>query len=49
MLNILKKITLIYYLIFPKIFGLGYNQFKYYLIKKYIQKEKKKKSQKLYG
>ena len=42
MLNLLKKITLIYYLISPKIFGFGYNQYKYYLIKKLINKKETK-------
>jgi|TARA_B100001540_G_scaffold299184_1_gene303402 SAM-dependent methyltransferase len=41
MINLIKKISLIYYLIFPNIFGLGYNQYKYYLIKKKIFSNKK--------
>ena len=38
----LKKISILYYLIFPKIFGIGYNQFKYHTLKKLIQNNKAK-------
>ena len=41
MLDLIKKSFLIYYWIFPKIFGLGYNQYKYYIIKKKISSNKK--------
>ena len=36
MIAILKKISLAYYILFPNIFGLGYNQYKYSIIKKII-------------
>ena len=36
MITILKKISLAYYILFPSIFGFGYNQYKYSIIKKII-------------
>ena len=36
MIAILKKILLPFYMLFPNIFGLGYNQYKYFIIKKII-------------
>ena len=36
MIEILKKTTLFYYLCFPRIFGFGYNQYKYSIIKRII-------------
>tara|TARA_B110000503_G_C7158395_1_gene418455 strand:- start:2852 stop:3640 length:789 start_codon:yes stop_codon:yes gene_type:complete len=35
----LKKIAILYYLLFPKLFGLGYNQYKIWLIKKILKKK----------
>jgi ubiquinone/menaquinone biosynthesis C-methylase UbiE len=35
----IKKISILYYLLFPKLFGIGYNQYKWHLIKKKIQKK----------
>ena len=36
MISLLKKISMIYYFVFPSIFGIGYNQYKYSIIKKKI-------------
>ncbi len=36
MISLLKKISIIYYFLFPNIFGIGYNQYKYSIIKKII-------------
>ena len=36
MISVLKKISLVYYILFPNIFGIGYNQYKYSIIKKII-------------
>ncbi len=41
MVDLIKKISLIYYYLFPDIFGFGYNQYKYYIIKKKINSIKK--------
>ena len=42
MINFLKKLSIFYYIIFPKVFGIGYNQFKYSVIKKKILNNKYK-------
>ncbi len=40
MISLLKKLSLFYYYLFPSVFGLGYNQFKYSIIKKKILNKK---------
>ena len=42
MINFLKELSIFYYIIFPKVFGIGYNQFKYSVIKKKILNNKYK-------
>jgi hypothetical protein len=39
MINFLKKFLLIFYYIRPKLFGIGYNQYKISIIKKIIEKK----------
>ena len=40
MINFLKSFSIIYYKLFPKPFGIGYNQYKIFLIKKILKNKK---------